>query len=360
MPVVEDRDQALMRRYGLVFKEDCELLVCSRCNIALGKTLDHHMKLVHHQTMSAGSKRYLIPYIRPSLYLQEQQHFLPAVDFRPVLAGLKCSDCSYFCIDTTGMYKHVKTHNPVATSVSCVVQRVNDSTRTPYVGVIPRNQVGVGAPVAAVPGLIDRRVHMRMLAQERALPMEEGRRLGIFYSSSGFVTKPGAVDPFDGVNYASYVASLSPDDPSHAPFIALRETLILAIEAVNASDFQLRFAVSYGRRPFKALETANSLRDNSLLMARFARFLVELLARPIPGVVFSVELVGKIESFRDDHSLISLHAVVAHILEEDPRLSVPSEPLALFVRFCCFQVPGDTMSVASVERLIAKVYLFYL
>lgn len=345
-----------MRRYELVFREDCELLVCTRCNIALGKTLDHHMKLVHDQPMSSASKRHLIQYIRPSLYLQEQQHFLPAVDFRPVLAGLKCSDCDYYCIDTTGMYKHIKTHEPVATSVSCVVQRVNDATRTPYVGVIPRNQVGVAAPVAAVPGLIDRRLHMSMLAQAGALPMEEGRRLGIFYSSSGFATRPGAVDPFEGVDYVSYVATLSPDVPGHAPFIALREALILAIENVNEADFQLRFAVSHGRRPFKALETANSVRDYSLLMARFARFLVELLARPIPGVALSAALIDKIEALRDDQTLLSFHAVVAHILEEDPRMSVPSEPLAMFVRFCCFQVPGDSMPVASVERLIAKVY----
>jgi hypothetical protein len=185
-------------------------------------------------------------------------------------------------------------------------------------------------------------------------PVEEGRRENLFYQAVGWLL-PDQRQMFAQVDRASYVKFPEEADGDHGRYSLLREALAAAIDAVNGQDVHLRFAVSPGRRPFKRLETVASLREYSLVMVRFIRFLANLEERPVAGVVLPEVIREAIGGFAADGHLESALKIIVALLLADPRSSDPSDLFTLFVRFCCTASEDDFMQAKNVERMIAKV-----
>lgn len=211
--------------------------------------------------------------------------FLTPVDFKPVEQGYKCDQCWFFGVSAFIMNRHSRTHEDRTGYHRCCVQRINDCTRTPYIGVLPRGeelrQEGRNDPERRVRP-IDALAAMTALHAGFLLEPEEGRNLGLFYQLSGFVTGPGEVNIFENVDQAAYVAPLSDDHEDYEAIEQFRLSIIRYMRSINSADISLRFAVSAGRRPFKVLETEKSILEYSAVMSRFGYFMTVVVNQPIP------------------------------------------------------------------------------
>jgi hypothetical protein len=252
---------------------------------------------------------------------------------------------------------------------ACHVQRMNDCTRTPYVGVFIAAE---NRPSEAIDDqnanddAIDALMVMERFRQQRVLLPEQGARQGLFYSLSGFAGRPGLVDEFSEIDKASYVGTLSEDHGDYAFFTEIRMFLAENIPRIVKADVQLRFAVSAGGRPFGPLQMDKSVKEYTLVMARFARFLVQHRRAPLPEVPLPEELAKKIDIFVHNPDVQTFASMIVTVLEADPRKCAYSDLLSLFIRFCCTMTPGNYMKAENIERLIAKVldaalfiYLFF-
>jgi len=315
-----------MARFGLVFRPSYNLVVCTACNVAVGKSFWDHLLKVHDIIVDAGSRPRIQRDVTESPYLLPQQPFLEAVDFRPILPGFKCSTCEYYSANSDVAKRHARSHDPIATVVDCSVQRMNNSKKTPYVGVRAgenhAEEVRADAQAANVVGGVDAVTATRAFKNRIELEVEEGSRLNLFYELSGFLAAD-QLALFAEVAISEYIKCPEEQDDDKALFDFIRDELMDAIDGVNGLDTQLRFQVSPSRRPFKKLQNLSSIQDYSLVMVRFIRFLVCLVENPIDNVVIPENIEAAITEFILGGDLKAVFNIIIEILTLDPRLSLP-------------------------------------
>lgn len=237
---------------------------------------------------------------------------------------------------------------------------MDNSTKTPYVAVFlgDREAQPPNAPIGQEDGdeppTLDSEDLMREFWETVELRPEQGRRLGLFYQQAGFVLDNGP-DPFENVPKEYLTRAPGEEDPDYVFFNSIRDMILDEFKMVNKSDIQLRFALSPSRRPFKSLETSNSLNEYSLVMKRFLRFMVLLAENAVQQVRLPASLQNAGTLYRETNDLNTACELIMEVLRTDPKICVPFDPFTLFIRFCATQNPGDYMKCENVERLIAKV-----
>lgn len=239
---------------------------------------------------------------------------------------------------------------------------MNNCSRTPYVAVVPIEDGDDGhqedlpdvRPDGDAPAPLNADAVMDDFRRGIQLEPEQGRKLSLFYQSSGWVAENGA-DEFEEVDKDRYICAPDEDADDYVLYNYIRDLILDDFDEINKKDVQLRFAVTPNSRPFKKLETQNSLNEYSLVMTRFLRFMVMLLEEPINQVQFPLDLSRAVRTFNEQNDLDSACKLVVEALKVDPRVCSPCDPLSLFVRFCATKDRGDYMKAENVERLIAKV-----
>lgn len=355
-------DTALLRRYGLEFRNDNQLLICTPCRVSIGKSFYDHLWSTHQLKVGPADQRSISTFIRPSPYLVRGQGGLEPVDFRPVLPGYKCEECNqHFALKKVAQ-RHSKMHEPHSELRQCLVQRMNNSKNCPYVGVIPR--LPTPAPreganiVMALRNNADRfetaTSAMRALKNPRILGLERDRRLALFYVLNNFLSDEN-LSRFQGVVVADFLTVKEDEVELSAFSDDIRSRISAAIRSVSSADIQLRYVVSPSSRTFKSLETQESTLEYSLVMTKFLIFLVKLEQNTPQAVSIPEPIRRSIIEMNASQRVEDVWNLVLLILSTDPKLSKPYDLLSLFVVFYCIADLTSVPNAAKVERIVAKV-----
>lgn len=342
----------------MTFKEDCQLLVCDVCSIALTKSFSDHCWRVHNKTVDYESKLVIGNYLVPSPYLQPQRIYLDPVDFRPVQPGFRCDSCEYCSSDIKVARKHARIHGLGATYTQCSVQRMNNARQTPYVAVRPREVAAVEIPVNP-PAVANAAAVYEKFFRDLRPRLEDDRGIGLFYQLTGF-PDPAMLAQFDHVDREEYTRPPKETDADNHHFEALRAQLKNSIKDVSSLDIQFRFSVSPNNKPFSSLKGDSSLREYPAMMVRFIRFLLKLVENRIDLIHLSGQIEAAVHGYTANRTIENLWKLVIAVLLVDPRLSLPSDPFTLFIRFCCTAKAPSYTQASDVERLIAKVWDIYI